>query len=53
MTTEQVPQTLPIPANFPVKWDTPEEAAVLDGPHALATASRTCQQHGRRRSGAG
>ncbi|HET8945267.1 MAG TPA: PEP-utilizing enzyme [Dehalococcoidia bacterium] len=47
MTTEQAPKTLPIPANFPVKWDTPEEAAgfwtvdLMHWPHGLSNLSAT------------
>ena len=47
MTTEQAPQTLPVPENFPVKWDSPEEAAqfwtadLMHWPHGLSNLSAT------------
>ena len=47
MTTEQAPQLLPIPENFPVKWDSPEEAArfwtadLMHWPHGLSTLGAT------------
>jgi len=47
MTTNQGPTTLPIPANFPVKWDSPEEAAqfwtadLMHFPHGLSNLSAT------------
>ena len=47
MTTEQAPQAIPVPASFPVKWDTPEEAArfwtadLMHWPNGLSTLSAT------------
>ena len=47
MTTEQAPQAIPVPQNFPVNWDTPEEAArfwtadLMHWPHGLSNLSAT------------
>ncbi len=47
MTTEQAPQAIPIPENFPVKWDTPEEAAgfwtadLMHWPNGLSNLAAT------------